>query len=101
MKAHPVRKDLFHKIAFVFFLAILVFSVVVYNFIIMPAAERLAAHELALTAEGIENTVQNYFAEIERHLDLLGEYAIQGHFMTDSPEDFQRFAAPLMKNNQA
>ena len=101
MKTHPVRKDLFHKIAFVFFLAILVFSVVVYHFIIMPAADRLAAHELALTAEGIENTVQNYFEEIERHLDLLGEYAIQGHFMADSPEDFQRFAAPLMKNNQA
>ena len=101
MKTHPIRKDLFHKIALVFSLAILVFSVVVYHFIIRPAADRLASHELVLTAEGIENNVQNYFAEMEHHLDLLGEYAAQGHFMTDSPEDFQRFAAPLMKNNQA
>lgn len=101
MKAHPIRKDLFHKIAFAFSLAILFFSVVVYHYIILPAADRLSAHELAVTGEHIEHTLLNYFADIERHLGLLGEYARQGHFMKESPEDFQRFAAPLMKNNQS
>ncbi len=101
MKVHPIRKDLFQQIALVFSLAILVFSVVVYHFVILPAADRLAENELVMTADGIRNTVQNYFLEIENHLDLLSEYASQGYFISDSPEDFQRFAAPLMKHNQS
>ena len=101
MKTRPIRKDLFRQIALAFSLAILVFSFIVYHFIIFPAANRLAEKELILTANGIRNTVQDYFLEIEQHLNLLGEYASQGHFVTDSPNDFQRFAAPLIKNNQS
>lgn len=101
MKVRPIRSDLFQQIALAFSLAILVFAVVVYRFIIAPAADRLAEHELMLSSEGIRNTVQDYFGEIENNLDLLSEYASQGYFLSDEPEDFQRFAAPLMKHNQS
>jgi len=101
MQARPIRKDLFQQIALAFSLAILVFAVVVYHFIILPAADRLAENELTMTADRIKNTVQSYFAEIENHLELLTEYASQGYFVSDSPADFQRFVAPLMKYNQS
>jgi hypothetical protein len=101
MKASSIRKDLFQQIALAFSLAILVFSIVIYYFIILPAADRLGKNELILTADVIRNSVRNYFAEIEDHLDLLGEFSAQGHFMSDSQEDFQRFVAPLIKHNQS
>ncbi|HWR30193.1 MAG TPA: response regulator [Negativicutes bacterium] len=101
MKVRPIRSDLFQQIALAFSLATLVFAVVVYRFIISPAADRLAEHELMINSEGIRNTVQDYFGEIENNLDLLSEYASQGYFVSDEPEDFQRFAAPLMKHNQS
>jgi PAS domain S-box-containing protein len=100
-QAQPIRKDLFRQIALAFSLAILVFAVVVYHFIILPAADRLAENELTMTADRIKNTVQSYFMEIENHLELLTEYASQGYFVSDSPEEFQRFVAPLMKYNQS
>ena len=101
MKARPIRNALFQQIALAFSLAILVFAVVVYHFIILPAADRLAENELVMTADGIRNPVQNYFMEIENQLNFLSEYAAQGYFVSDSPEDFQRFATPLMKHNQS
>ena len=97
----PIRKDLFQQIALVFSLAILVFAVVVYHLIILPAADRMAENELTMTADRIQNTVKSYFTEIENHLDLLTEYASQGYFVSDQPEAFQRFVAPLMKYNQS
>ena len=69
----PIRKDLFQQIALVFSLAILVFAVVVYHLIILPAADRMAENELTMTADRIQNTVKSYFTEIENHLDLLTE----------------------------
>ena len=101
MKARPIRNALVQQIALAFSLAILVFAVVVYHFIILPAADRLAENELVMTADGIRNPVQNYFMEIENQLNFLSEYAAQGYFVSDSPEDFQRFATPLMKHNQS
>ena len=100
-QARPIRKDLFQQIALVFSLAILVFAVVVYHWIILPAADRLAENELTMTADQIRSKVQNYFGEIENHLDLLTEYASQGYFVSDNPESFQRFVAPLMKYSQS
>ena len=100
-QSRPIRKDLFQQIALVFSLAILVFAVVVYHLIILPAADRMAENELTMTADRIHNAVQSYFTEIENHLDLLTEYASQGYFVSDQPEAFQRFVAPLMKYNQS
>lgn len=97
----PIRNDLFRQIALAFSLAILTFSIAMYHFIILPTANQLAENELVRTADEIKNTVQDYFAEIENHLDLLSEYASQGFFLSDSPEDFQRFAAPLLKHKQS
>ena len=101
MKVRPIRKDLFQQIAFAFSVAILIFSVVMYQFIILPDAERRAEHELSITADRTRNTLLDFFIKMESHLDLLAEYASQGYFVADSPHDFQRFAAPLMKNNQS
>ena len=101
MKVRPIRKDLFQQIALAFSVAILVFAIVMYQFIILPDADRRAEYELSTTADGIKNTVRNYFKEMEDHLDLLAEYASQGYFVADSPQDFQRFAVPLMKKNQS
>ena len=101
MKERPIQSDLFRQIALAFSLAILLFSVVVYHFIILPAAERLAEKELIMTADEVRNTVQDYFSEIEQHLDVLGEYASQGYFVADTPDEFQRFAIPLLRKNQS
>ena len=101
MKPHPLRKELFREIALAFSLVILIFSCSVYQFIILPAAERLAENELNLTAKNIQLSVIDYFDEVERQLYLLRDYAVQGFFSSDNAVDYYRFAMPLLKRTPA
>ena len=101
MNMRPLRSDLFRKIALAFSLIILIFSFAVYQFIILPDADRLAETEMDLTSEDIRHTIIDFFDDSERQLYQLRDYAVQGFFSSDNAVDFYRFAMPLLKRNNA
>ena len=75
------------------------FSFAVYQFIILPAADRQANTELSLKADDIRHSVQDYFSETEQHLFLLRSFAAQGFFLSDDTKEFFRFVMPLLQHN--
>ena len=97
MRMQPLRSGLFKEIALAFSLVILLFSFAVYQFIILPDADRLAETELNLTATDIHHTTVDFFDEAERQLFLLRDYAVQGFFSSDNALDYYRFAMPLLR----
>lgn len=100
LPARNIRSDLFYQIAIAILVAIILFVVAVYHFLVVPTSQRLVEIELRLASEHINDTVQAFFSSTERQLTLARDYASQDYIDANNAAIFNQLVIPMINNNQ-